>query len=206
MKTIIGKKLGMTQVFDNSGEVVQVTAVEAGPCTIVQIKSEENEGYNSLQLSFGKKLRAPSKPIAGHFKKNNVEPVKVLREVRVNDTKEYASGQQILADIFKEGDFIDIVGTSKGKGYQGAIKRHNFSGGPATHGSRFHRAVGSVGTRHPQRTVKGRKNAGHMGNERVTVQSLRVQSVAPEKNLILIKGAIPGPRGGIVIIQEAVKS
>ena len=206
MKTIIGKKLGMTQVFDSAGDVVQVTAVEAGPCTIVQIKSEENEGYNSVQLAFGKKLRTPSKALAGHFKKSNVDPVKVLREVRVDDTKEFSAGQQILADIFKEGDCIDVVGTSKGKGYAGVIKRHNFSGGPATHGSRFHRAVGSVGTRHPQRTVKGRKNAGHMGDERVTVQCLHVQSVVPEKNLILIKGAVPGPRGGIVKIQEAVKS
>ncbi len=206
MKTIIGKKLGMTQVFNSAGVVVPVTAIEAGPCTVVQVKTEEKEGYRSLQIAFGKKIKKPVKPIEGHFKKGNCEPVKVLREVRVEDTKDYSAGQKISAEIFKEGDLIDVVGTSKGKGFAGVIKRHNFSGGPASHGSRFHRAVGSVGSQSPSRTVKGRKNAGHMGNERVTVQGLKVESVNPEKNLILVKGAVPGPRGGIVLIQEAVKS
>ncbi|RMF97662.1 MAG: 50S ribosomal protein L3 [Candidatus Schekmanbacteria bacterium] len=205
MKAIIGKKIGMTQVFSKEGEVIPVTAVSAGPCTVVQIKTLETDGYNSIQLGFGEKIKKPKKPIEGHFKKYNSEPMRVLREVRIENINDYSSGQQIKADIFKEGERVDVVGTSKGKGFAGVVKRHNFSGGPATHGSRFHRAVGSIGCKKPARTVKGRKMPGHMGNRRVTVQGLSIQSVIPEKNLILIKGAVPGPKGGIILIKESIK-
>lgn len=206
MKTILGKKLGMTQIFDADGQAIVVTAVEAGPCSVTQIKTAEKDGYTSIQYAFGGKRKKPGKALAGHFAKSKVDPVMTVREVRIDDPSAYSLGQKINGEIFKEGDYVDVVGTSKGKGFQGVIKRHHFSGGPATHGSRFHRAVGSVGCRKPQHTVKGRKGAGRMGGERVTVQNLQIKKIMTDKNLIFITGAVPGTKGSLVVIKEAVKT
>lgn len=208
MKNMIGKKVGMTQVFKENGEVVPVTVVEAGPLTVVQKKTIENDGYNAIQVGFANiKERRLIKPAKGHFDKADLEYRKYLREFKVENPDDYEIGQEIKADAFAEGDMIDVIGTSKGKGTQGVIKRHGFGRGRETHGSKFHRAPGgmSAGT-DPGRVFKGHKMAGRMGNERVTVQNLEVVRVDADKNLLLIKGAIPGPKKGLVIIKETVKA
>ncbi|WDV45423.1 50S ribosomal protein L3 [Clostridiaceae bacterium M8S5] len=207
MKGIIGKKVGMTQIFGEHGVVIPVTVVEAGPMTVYQKKTEEVDGYTAIQVGFADiKEKKVNKPLKGHFDKVSKEYKKYLREFRVNNIDDYEVGQVLKADIFAAGDKIDVVGTSKGKGTQGPIKRHNQSRGPETHGSKYHRAPGSLGaSAHPARVFKGMKNAGRMGHERVTVQNLEVVKVDVENNLLMIKGAVPGPKGGLVVVKETVK-
>lgn len=204
MKNILGKKIGMTQIFGEDGELIPVSVVEAGPLVVVQKKTEEIDGYNSIQVGFfDMKEKKANKPLKGHFNKAEVGLKSNLHEVRVEDPDKFEIGQEIKADIFEVGDKIDIVGTSKGKGTQGVIKRHNFSRGPETHGSRFHRAPGGMSAASsPGKVFKNHRMGGRMGNERVTVQNLEVVKVDAEKNLILIKGAIPGPKKGLVNIKQ----
>lgn len=206
-KGLIGKKIGMTQIFDEKGKVIPVTVVEAGPCPVVQIKTVENDGYNAVQLGFGdKKPQRVNKPMAKHFAKADVAPKKVLREFRFSDIT-VNTGDILKADVFEKGDIIDVVGTSKGKGTAGAIKRWNFSRLKESHGTGPNaRHAGSLGAcSDPSRVYKGKKLAGHLGCERVTVQNLEVVKIDVENNLIAIKGAIPGPKGGIVIVKDSVK-
>lgn len=208
-KGLIGKKIGMTQLFDENGKVIPVTVVEAGPCTVVQKKTVENDGYAAVQVGYGDvKITRVNKPEAGHFKKANVAPKKVLREFRLEDTDALNVGDVLKADVFAAGDRVDVVGTSKGKGTAGAIKRWNFSRLKESHGTGpVARHAGSLGTcSDPSRVYKGKKLAGHLGAERVTIQNLDVVKVDVENNLIAIKGAIPGPKGGIVILADTVKS
>ena len=229
-KAIIGKKIGMTQIFDEKGNVVPVTVVEAGPCVVAQIKTVENDGYEAVQLGYGdiklkiqngsgkgKRVRCEkfkndpvniTKPLLGHFKKNDIAPKSTLREFRVADISAYSIGGIIKADTFAEGDKIDVTGKSKGKGYAGVIKRWNFHRLKESHGSgpvaRHGGSMGACST--PSRVWKGKKMAGHLGAEKVTVQNLTVVKVDAENNLIAIKGAIPGPNGGIVAIRDSVKA
>jgi len=207
-KAIIGKKLGMSQIFTADGIVIPVTVVEAGPCPVVQKKTQEKDGYNALQVAFGDaKEKNVTKPVAGHFKKANVAPKKVLRELPIDNVEAYEIGQEITASIFAEGDHVDVVGTSKGKGFAGAVKRWNHHIGPKAHGSGYHRGVGSMSANSsPSRVFKNKKMAGHLGNERVTVQNLTVARVDAARNLLLIKGAIPGAKGGIVVVKQSVKA
>jgi large subunit ribosomal protein L3 len=198
---ILGKKLGMTQLYREGQEVV-VTAIEAGPCTVVQVKTEEKDGYNAIQVGFGDSKRINS-PTKGHVKKHG--QFKHLREFKIDDIKSVKEGQKINADIFKAGDLVDVIGVSKGKGFAGGVKRYHFAGGPKTHGqSDRHRAPGSVGsTTSPGRVFKGLKMAGHMGNRQVTAQNLQVVDVNTERHVILLSGAVPGPRNGLLIINKA---
>ena len=208
-KGLIGKKIGMTQLFDENGKVIPVTVVEAGPCTVVQKKTVENDGYAAVQVGYGDvKITRVNKPEAGHFKKANVAPKKVLREFRLEDTDALNVGDVLKADVFAAGDRVDVVGTSKGKGTAGAIKRWNFSRLKESHGTGpVARHAGSLGAcSDPSRVYKGKKLAGHLGAEGVTIQNLDVVKVDVENNLIAIKGAIPGPKGGIVILADTVKS
>ena len=207
-KGLIGKKIGMTQLFDENGKVIPVTVVEAGPCTVVQKKTIENDGYEAIQVGFGDvKVQRVNKPMAGHFKKADVAPKKVLKEFRLENTADVNVGDILKADIFAAGDRVDVVGTSKGKGTAGVIKRWNFSRLKETHGTGpVHRHGGSLGVIDPARIFKGKKMAGHLGAEKVTVQNLDIVKVDVENNLIAIKGAIPGPKNGIVVIADSVKS
>ncbi|MBR3969372.1 MAG: 50S ribosomal protein L3 [Clostridia bacterium] len=207
-KAIIGKKLGMTQLFDNNGNVVPVTVIEAGPCVVAQKKTTENDGYEAVQIGYGDlKASKVNKPMKGHFAKGDVAPKKVLREFRFEDTSAINVGDIIKADVFAEGDAVDVRGTSKGKGYAGVIKRWNFSRLKESHGTGpVHRHGGSLGVIDPARVFKGKKMAGHLGNERVTVQNLSVVKVDAEKNIIAVKGAVPGPKGGIVVLFDSVKA
>jgi len=208
-KAIIGKKIGMTQIFDEKGKVVPVTVVEAGPCVVSMKKTVENDGYAAVQLGYGDlKPKKVNKPMEGHFKKADVAPKRTLREFKFDDTDAYTLGQIIKADVFAAGDKIDVTGTSKGKGYAGVIKRWNFQRLKETHGSgpvaRHGGSMGACST--PSRVWKGKKMAGHLGTEKVTVQNLSVVKVDAENNLIAIKGAIPGPNGGTVVIKDSVKA
>ncbi|MBR1530120.1 MAG: 50S ribosomal protein L3 [Oscillospiraceae bacterium] len=207
-KGIIGRKVGMTQIFDENGKMIPVTVVEAGPCQVVQVKTEENDGYNAVQLGFGdKKANRVNKPEKGHFDKANAGYKKTLKEFKLENCA-LEAGSLIKADVFAVGDIVDVCGTSKGKGYQGAIKRHNQHRLKETHGTGpVHRQAGSMGAcSSPSRIYKGKGMAGHMGAERVTVQNLEIVKVDAENNLIAIKGAIPGPKGGIVTIVDSVKA
>ena len=207
-KGLIGKKIGMTQLFDESGKVIPVTVVEAGPCVVVQKKTMENDGYEAVQVGFGDvKVTRVNKPQAGHFKKADVAPKKVLREFRLADTSALSVGDILKADVFAVGDKVDVVGTSKGKGTAGAIKRWNFSRLKESHGTGpVARHAGSLGAcSAPSRVWKGKRMAGHLGAERVTIQNLDIVKVDAENNLIAIKGAIPGPKGGIVVLADTVK-
>jgi len=209
IKGILGKKLGMTQVFANDGRRIPVTVVEAGPCTVVQKKTVDKDGYSALQLGFsGKKSHRVNKPEMGHFRRAGQGAFEYLRELRGEGLDEIGVGDEIRCDnIFVPGDVIDVTATSKGKGFQGVIKRWNFSGGRATHGSMFHRAPGAIGaSAWPSRVFKGKKMAGQMGNERVTVQNLQIVEVRPEENLILVKGAIPGATNALVVLNKGVKA
>ncbi len=201
---ILGKKIGMTQIFTEDGTVVPVTAIEAGPCTVIQIKTKEKEGYNAVQLGFGeaKRLNEPEK---GHLKK--LGSFKHLREFKMNDVSEVELGQKVTVEIFEPGERINVIGTSKGRGFAGVVKRHGFAGGPKTHGQKDrHRAPGSVGGgTYPGKTWKGQRMAGHMGNARVTVKKLEVVQANPDRNLLLIRGAVPGHRNGLVLIEKASK-
>lgn len=209
IKGILGKKLGMTQVFAIDGQRIPVTVVEAGPCVVLQKKTAATDGYDALQVGFGvKKTHRTNKPAMGHFKKAGKGAFAYLRELRADNVDEYNVGDEITCDgVFSAGDVIDVTATSKGKGFQGVIKRWNFAGGRSTHGSMFHRAAGAIGcSAWPSRVFKGKKMAGQMGNERVTTQNLRVVEVRPEQNLILVKGAVPGPKNGLVMIRKGVKA
>lgn len=208
MKQIIGKKVGMTQIFSETGEFVPVTVVEAGPVFVTQVKSDEKEGYNAVQVGFGdQKEHRINRPKKGHFDKAGVSPKKVLREMRLDDVSGYELGQKIDCSVFEGVELVDVIGTSKGKGTAGPIKRWNQSRGPEAHGSKYHRGPGSIGAAsYPARVLKGMHMAGHMGHERVTVQNLTLVKVDAQRNLLLIKGAVPGPKGGVVIVREAIKS
>jgi large subunit ribosomal protein L3 len=209
IKAIIGKKLGMTQVFAIDGRRIPVTVVEAGPCTVLQKKLEQTDGYNALQLGFGeKKAQRTKKPEVGHAKAAGKGSFSCLREVQADNVDDYNVGDEITCNsVFAAGDMIDVSGTSKGKGFQGVIKRWGFSGGRATHGSKFHRRPGAIGaSASPAKVFKGKKMAGQMGNERKTVQNLEVVEVRPDQNIMLIKGAIPGSRNSLIMIQKAVKA
>ena len=208
MKAIIGKKIGMTQIFDESGKVIPVTVIEAGPCTIAQVKTVESDGYNAIQLAYGEvKESKVNKPVKGHFAKASISPKKHLREFRVEEIESYKVGDEIKADTFAAGDRVDVQGTSKGKGFQGVIKRHGQSRGPMGHGSMYHRRPGSMGaTSTPGRVFKGKKLPGHMGSVTVTIQNLDVVAVDMDKNVILVKGSVPGAKGAILKIKSAVKA
>ncbi len=208
MKGILGKKLGMTQYFNEAGEIVPVTVVEVTPNYVVQKKVKEKEGYNALQLGFQeKKITRVNKPMLGHYKKAGEKAFYFLKEVKFDNVDQFQIGQQInVSDVFQEGEFIDVTAFSKGKGFQGVMKRHNFKGGRATHGSMFHRAPGSAGSStFPSRVWKGKRYPGHMGNEKVTVQNLKIEKIFADRNIVLIKGAIPGANNSLVIIKNAIK-
>jgi len=204
---IIGKKIGMTQVFRPDGTVQPVTIVKAGPCVVVQAKTVEKDGYQSVQLGLVEDKPAKVvKPLAGHYKKANVPPTRVRREVKLAKGAEAlkAGDQVLVASLFKDGERVDVVGTSRGHGFQGVVKRHHFAGGPATHGSMFHRAPGSIGaSSYPSRVIKGMRGAGHMGDERVTTLNLRVERVDGEQHLLLLRGAVPGARGSYIMVRKA---
>ena len=207
-KAIIGKKVGMTQIFDEKGNVVPVTVIEAGPCVVVQKKTVENDGYAAVQIGFGDiSIKNVTKPLKGHFEKSDVAPKRTLREFRLDDCSALNVGDIIKADTFASGDRVDVVGTSKGKGYAGAIKRWNFQRLKESHGTGpVARHAGSLGAcSSPSRVYKGMKGAGHLGAERVTVQNLTVVKIDAENNLIAVKGAVPGPRGSVVTLSESVK-
>ena len=207
MKGILGRKIGMTQIFTEAGEVVPVTVVEAGPVVVTQVKTIENDGYNAVQVGFvDAKEKSLNKPQKGHLAAANTLK-KHLKEFRVESVDAYTVGQEIKADVFATGEMIDVTGISKGKGFQGPIKRHGQSRGPESHGSRYHRRPGSMGAcSYPGRVFKNKKLAGHMGSVKVTVQNLEVVRVDADKNFILVKGAIPGAKGSVVTIKEAVKA
>ena len=208
-KVILGKKIGMTQIFTTDGKMVPVTVVEAGHGVVLQNKTVENDGYNAVQLGYGAvKDKHVTSPMKGHFAKAGVKPVKFIREVRLSDASEYTVGQEIGVDVFAEGDVIDVTGVAKGKGFAGVIKRWNFRRGNMTHGSKSHREPGSMGPRMSGgggRVFKGKKLPGRMGNQQVTVQRLTIVRVDTERNLILIKGGIPGPKGNFMMIKNTVK-
>ena len=207
MKGILGRKIGMTQIFTEAGEVVPVTVVEAGPVVVTQVKTIENDGYNAVQVGFvDAKEKSLNKPQKGHLAADNTLK-KHLKEFRVESVDAYTVGQEIKADVFAAGEMIDVTGISKGKGFQGPIKRHGQSRGPESHGSRYHRRPGSMGAcSYPGRVFKNKKLAGHMGSVKVTVQNLEVVRVDADKNFILVKGAIPGAKGSVVTLKEAVKA
>jgi len=204
---ILGKKLGMTQVFDAEGKVIPVTVIEAGPCTVVQRKTGKTDGYDAVQIGFGpKKAHRVAKPMVGHFRKANRGAFGALKELRIAAESPLDAGQEILVEIFKEGDIVDVTGQTKGRGFTGFIKRWNFKGGRATHGSMFHRAPGSIGaSAYPSRVIKNMKMAGHYGNEKVTTLNLQVVGVRPEQNLLLVRGAVPGAKNSLVFVRHAVK-
>ena len=208
MKNMIGRKIGMTQIFEENGSVIPVSVVEAGPLVVVQKKTVEKDGYNAIQVGFENiKSNRANKPKKGHFEKANVEYKKFLREFLVEDVAEYEIGQVLKADLFAVGDMVDVTGTSKGKGTQGVIKRHGFARGPQSHGSKFNRRPGGLSAASsPGRVFKGHKMMGRMGNERVTVQNLEVVRVDADKNLILVRGAIPGPKKGLISIKTTTKN
>jgi large subunit ribosomal protein L3 len=203
---IIGKKLGMTQVFAPDGTVTPVTVIKAGPCVVVQRKTVSTDGYEAVQLGFveDKAPKNVNKPMKGHFEKAGIPPTRVLRELRLDDaTEEVNVGDKVLVDLFAANDVIDVIGTSKGRGFAGFVKRHGFAGGRASHGSMFHRAPGSIGaSAYPSRVIKGTRMAGHMGVARTTIKNLKIVQVNAEENLILVKGAIPGPNGEYVLIRK----
>lgn len=207
MKALLGRKIGMTQIFNDEGKAVPVTVIQAGPCVVVQTKTLKTDGYDSIQVGFEEKKESRViNPLKGHFKKAQVKPLKFLREFRLANGAEYQVGQEISVDIFQEGDQVDVTGISKGKGFVGSIKRHNFGRGPMAHGSKYHRGSGSLGALGPNRVFKGRKLPGRMGTDRVTVQNLQVVKVDKERNLLLIKGAVPGPKKAMLTIKASVKS
>ncbi|GAC41074.1 50S ribosomal protein L3 [Paenibacillus popilliae] len=206
MKGILGKKLGMTQVFTVEGNVVPVTVIEAGPCVVLQKKDVENDGYEAIQIGYAdKKKKRSTKPEAGHAKKANTTPKRYVKELRGVELSQYEVGQELKADIFAEGEFVDVTAISKGKGFAGVIKRWGQSRGPMAHGSRYHRGPGSMGSIQANRVPKGKRLPGHMGSETVTIQNLEVVKVDAERNVILVKGSIPGPKNSFVNVKQAIK-
>ncbi len=206
-KAILGKKLGMTQVFTSDGLIVPVTVVEAGPCPVIQKKTQDHDGYSAIQVGFGSlREKLANKPWAGTFKKANVPPMRHLRELKLEDADSYEVGKEIKADIFAEGDAVDVSGVSKGRGFQGVIKRWNQARGRMSHGSHYHRRVGSMGAcSTPSRVFKSKHLPGHMGSENVTIQNLEIVRVDADRNLLLVKGALPGAKGSLVVVRESVK-
>jgi large subunit ribosomal protein L3 len=206
---ILGKKMGMTQIFEEDGKVYPATVVEAGPCKILQLKTQDKEGYTALQCGFGKQKESRiTKPLKGHLKKSNSEPVKFVKEIRLTqeEAAEYKAGDELKVDLFRAGDFVDITGVSIGKGFQGVMKRWNFRGHPASHGSTIHRAPGSIGaSADPSRVFKGQHMAGRMGGKQVTVQNVKVLKIDTENNLLILKGSIPGAKGSNLLIKLAKK-
>ncbi|MDR3294047.1 MAG: 50S ribosomal protein L3 [Clostridiales bacterium] len=207
-KAIIGVKLGMSQIFAEDGRVIPVTVVQAGPCPIVQKKTVEKDGYDALQIAFGEiKEKNVNKPQKGQFKKANVQPKRFLREIKLKDAKNYEVGQEIKCDVFKVGDKIDVVGKTRGRGFTGTVQRWNMHTGPMAHGSGYHRGVGSMGSNSdPSRVFKNKKMPGQYGNEQVTIQNLLIAKVDAERNLLLIKGAVPGVKGTLILVRSSVKS
>jgi large subunit ribosomal protein L3 len=207
MNGIVGRKIGMTRIFDQEGNSIPITVVEAGPCAIIQVKTKDKDGYNAVQLGFGSRRKNLfNKPISGHFAKAKVEPKRYLREVRYDTMDKPEAGQEVKVDIFKPGDAVDVTGTSKGLGFQGVVRRYHFAGGPKTHGQSDRlRAPGSIGgSSFPSRTWKGQKMGGRMGGEQVTIKNLEIVLVDSEKNILGIKGAVPGKENGLVIIRKKV--
>ncbi len=202
---LIARKRGMTQVFGADGNAIPVTVLEAGPCPVVQVKSQATDGYEALQIGFEPKKKNVTKPMAGHFKKADVPPMRFLREVRLEESQEDTKvGDRVLVDSFAPGEYVDVIGVSKGKGFQGGVKRWHFRGGDATHGSMFHRAPGSIGaSSFPSRVWPGQHGPGHMGHERVTAKNLRVVKVDTDENLLLVRGSVPGPNGAYIMIRKA---
>ncbi|WP_425805416.1 50S ribosomal protein L3 [Desulfitobacterium sp. Sab5] len=204
---ILGKKVGMTQVFTEEGKLIPVTVVEAGPCFVVQKKTVATDGYNAIQVGFNElREKLSNKPAKGHFQKANLKPLRWVREFRIDNVDAYEVGQEIKADVFTAGEAVDVVGISKGKGFQGMIKRHNGHRGPMKHGSKYHRRTGSLGAKGPARVFKGRLLPGRMGGDRVTVQNLQIVRVDADKNMILVKGAVPGAKKGLLILTPSVKA
>lgn len=203
LKGLIGKKVGMTRLFLGEGRAVPVTVLQVGPCRVVQIKTKEKEKYGALQLGFGaKRAKLVNKPMQGHYDKAGVEPAAVLREFRVDETEGYEVGQEVTAAMFKPGDKVKVTGRSKGRGFTGVVKRHNFAGGRATHGCTTHDKPGSIGaSAYPARVVKGKKMPGHYGNTRTQVKNLQVVDVRPEENLVVVRGQVPGANGGVVVVE-----
>ena len=207
MKGILGRKIGMTSVFAKNGKLIPVTVIEVEPNIVSQIKTKEKDGYEAIQLAaFTKRERLANKPEQGHLKKANTTPKRFLREIRGVDVSNYSLGSEVKADIFTEGEMVDVTGTSKGKGFQGVIKRWNQSRGPMGHGSQYHRGVGSLGTLLPMRVIPGKKMPGHMGSEQVTIQNLEIVQIDLENNVILVKGNVPGPKKSLVLIKSSVKN
>lgn len=205
-KGILGRKLGMTQVFTPEGLVYPVTVIEAGPCVVLQKKDADNDGYESIQIGFSDKKESRAiKPEAGHAAKAGTTPKRYVREIRGVNMQDYEVGQVLKADLFTEGEFVDVTGTSKGKGFQGVIKRHNQTRGPMSHGSRYHRGPGSMGSIQANRVPKGKKLPGHMGHVTVTLQNLQIVKIDADRNVLLVKGSIPGPKNSYVNIETAVK-
>ena len=207
-KAILTTKVGMTQIFNEDGVLTPVTVLQAGPCVVTQVKTEENDGYSAVQVGFvDKKEKGINKPQKGHFDKAGVAPKRFVREFRFENAEEYTVGQEIKADIFAAGDKIDATATSKGKGYAGGIKRHGLKSGPSAHGSKYHRHAGSNGmASDPSKVFKGKKKPGQMGAERVTIQNLEIVKVDADQNIILVKGAVPGPKKSLVMLKESVKA
>lgn len=202
---LIGKKVGMSQSFDAEGNITAITVIQAGPCTVIQKKAKDRDGYVALQLGLveAKPVRRPNKPQTGHFQKSGAPVLRVLREFSCTEGSELKEGDQVLVDIFAVGESVDVIGTSKGKGFQGVVTRHGFTGGKDTHGSMFHRRPGSIGaSSFPSRVVKGMRMAGHMGHDRVTAKRLTVVDLDKDNNLLVVKGAVPGPKGGVVLIRK----
>lgn len=206
-KGILARKIGMTRVYDEEGRFIPVTVLEAGPCTVLVKKTVEKDGYEAIQIGFRPEKESRfNKPMAGHFARAGVAPLKHVQELRLSDMDQYEVGQEIKADIFEAGEFVDVTGISKGKGFAGSIKRHGQALGPRTHGSRYHRGPGSLGSVGLSRVIKGKKLPGRMGGEKVTVQKLKVVQVDADKNLLLVKGAVPGPRNVSLVVKSSVKT
>jgi len=206
-KAILAKKVGMTQLFFDNGELVPITVLLAGPCYVTQIKTDETDGYNAIQVGFWDKSKNILKPLQGIFSKVGVSPKRYLREFRFAEPKDYKVGDEIKVDEFSVGEFIDATGISKGKGFQGSIKRHGHQRGPMAHGSKYHRGVGSMSsTTTPGRVKKGKKMPGHMGHERVTIQNLKIMRIDTDKNLLFVKGSVPGPKNSLIFIKNSVKA
>jgi large subunit ribosomal protein L3 len=202
---LLGKKVGMTQLLQDDGTIVPVTVIQAGPCVVVQKKTTQRDGYDAVQLGFVEfiKPKRVNKPMTGHFKKSNVAPARFVREVAVQGEEGANPGDKVMINIFNPNEFVDVIGTSKGRGFAGFVKRHHFRGGRATHGSMFHRAPGSIGSSaYPSRVLKGMRMAGHLGNARVTVRNLRVARIDQENNLLFVHGAVPGPAGAYVVVEK----
>lgn len=203
---LLGKKIGMTQIFSGDGSIIPATVIKAGPCYVVQIKSSDKDGYRAIQLGYEEKKKKVKKPVTGIFKKASLQPMRYLREIKIENVNDYQVGQKIDVNIFSAGELVDVTGISKGKGFQGGVKRWGWKGGPESHGSMFHREPGSIGaSSDPSRVYKGHHLPGRMGGEQKTAQNLEIASILPEDNLLVVKGSIPGSNGELVIVRKSIK-